>query len=1260
MRFVRNGPDIPERLLQAHEDGHVVLFCGAGISYPAGLPSFARLVDQLYGNLNIAPDAEQQAAIKTKRFDTAISLLENGVVGGREVVRTELARILAPNLDTIGVNATHKALLTLSQTREGRTRLVTTNFDRLFEKAIDETNLEVERFRAPMLPVPKSRWDGLVYLHGLLSAEPSAQELDRLVVSSGDFGLAYLIERWAARFVGELFQNYTVCFVGYSIDDPVLRYMTDALAADRLLGEAPLEMFAFGSCSKSKEKEQTNKWKARNVTPILYREFRHHQYLHRTLREWAKIYRDGVFGKEQIVTRYASSIPLASASQDDFVGRVLWALSDPSGLPAKRFADHDPVPSLDWLEPLSEKRYRHIDLSRFGVTPHADGNDKLTYGLILRPCPHTRAPWMSLVDEGGTGREWDDVMSNLAHWLLRHLDDPKLLLWLTKRGGRLHPELIRRIEWRLEELGQLETDGNTDELDRIRDSAPRAIPRPFMRTLWRLLLVGRMKSLLSTADIFQWRERFERDGLTTALRFELRDLLTPRVALRPPFRWDGDGKIPDEPERIHVECEVVLSSDRPHSDLRDLRSSPCWSEALPDLLDDFGALLRDAMDLMRELGEADDWRDRSYVHRPSVQEHSQNRNFRDWTALIELARDAWLATAAVAREQARFIAEAWQRVKYPVFRRLAFFSAMHDDVIPLRQGLDWLLADDHWWLWSPQCRREVMRLLTTMSPKLDDDLLADLEHAVLVGPPRAMYENDLEDERWIRIVEREVWLRLAKMNEAGTALGEDAKAKFDNLTVRHPDWRLQEENREEFSFWIGDGSELRRHVAMPHRRRDLVHWIREHPETPQWPNEDDWDRRCLADFPTTACALYALARDDNWPIDRWHEALEAWFDEKLIKQSWRYMAPVLAIAPDDVLRQLVHGVGFWLESLSNTFDGHEALFLDLCRRILALDDGEDANQDTNDLFSRAISHPTGQVTEALLNWWYRSSPEDKQALPNELRVIFTDLCDVRIGKFRHSRILLVTHAVSLFNVDREWTERHLLPLFDWSCEAEACAAWEGLLWSSRLYYPLMECIKRPFLDTAQHYEKLGPHREHYPALLTSAALDRGDTFTMKELRTAIKALPPKGLQIAANALSRALDSSGEQRAEYWRNRALPYLRSIWPRSLDLRTPAVSESLAKVCIAARDAFPEALDELRHWLLPPQHPGRLMYRLKESKLCEKFPEYALDFLELIVDYKSAWGVRECLEQIQVVDAELIDDQRFQRLRERLRQFGQELEQ
>ena len=55
--------------------------------------------------------------------------------------------------------------------------------------------LRVTIFQAPLLPVPKTRWNGLVYLHGLLAARPNADNLNSLVLSSGDFGLAYLTER---------------------------------------------------------------------------------------------------------------------------------------------------------------------------------------------------------------------------------------------------------------------------------------------------------------------------------------------------------------------------------------------------------------------------------------------------------------------------------------------------------------------------------------------------------------------------------------------------------------------------------------------------------------------------------------------------------------------------------------------------------------------------------------------------------------------------------------------------------------------------------------------------------------------------------------------------------------------------------------------------------------------------------------------------------------------------------------------------------
>ncbi len=62
MQFIKNGPDIPERLLQAHEDGRVVFFCGAGISYPARLPRFPDLVKKIFNVLGETPNAIQQAA----------------------------------------------------------------------------------------------------------------------------------------------------------------------------------------------------------------------------------------------------------------------------------------------------------------------------------------------------------------------------------------------------------------------------------------------------------------------------------------------------------------------------------------------------------------------------------------------------------------------------------------------------------------------------------------------------------------------------------------------------------------------------------------------------------------------------------------------------------------------------------------------------------------------------------------------------------------------------------------------------------------------------------------------------------------------------------------------------------------------------------------------------------------------------------------------------------------------------------------------
>ncbi|WP_294106129.1 SIR2 family protein, partial [Thiolapillus sp.] len=557
MQFIADGPEIPNVLLQAHEEGRVVFFCGAGISYPAGLPDFKGLVEQIYRRIGTVFTERERYAFDREQYDATLDLLERRLPGPRRAVRRALAQVLKTGLGHKDAYDTHAALLRLARSPEDSLRLVTTNFDRMFHAAARRTKQEFHAYTAPMLPIPKnSRWNGLVYLHGRLPEEPDDTALNQLVVTSGDFGLAYLTERWAARFVSELFRNYVVCFVGYSINDPVLRYMMDALAADRMLGEVTPQAWALGDCEPGQEHRKTIEWEAKGVTPILYEVpagSHDHSALYQTLHAWADTYCDDIQGKERIVDNYALKNPSDSTPQNDFVGRMLWALSDKSGLPAKRFADFNPVPSLDWLlEAFSDEHFQHSDLAR---------------------------------------------------WLRRYLNDPRLIIWIAQREGPLPSQWVLKTREALHDFASLERDGKTAVLDEIRSRSPKAIPGPLMRTLWRLLLSGRVKSSGRDSDpnsdlcsnLKRWKEDLKQEGVTATLRWELREMLAPQVVLKKPFFSDNEAENIDEPTQIsqlmEMDWELALTTDHLHLALHEIADEH-WTSALPLLLEDFQQLLR--------------------------------------------------------------------------------------------------------------------------------------------------------------------------------------------------------------------------------------------------------------------------------------------------------------------------------------------------------------------------------------------------------------------------------------------------------------------------------------------------------------------------------------------------------------------------------------------------------------------------------------------------------------------------------------------
>jgi hypothetical protein len=86
------------------------------------------------------------------------------------------------------------------------------------------------------------------------------------------------------------------------------------------------------------------------------------------------------------------------------------------------------------------------------------------------------------------------------------------------------------------------------------------------------------------------------------------------------------------------------------------------------------------------------------------------------------------------------------------------------------------------------------------------------------------------------------------------------------------------------------------------------------------------------------------------------------------------------------------------------------------------------------------------------------------------------------------------------------------------------------------------------------------------------------------------------------------------------------------------------------VAAQDAFPDALNSVRHWLQPLEHPDYVVNLLHEAKISEKLPAQALEFLSIVIDKNNQLHPRDLddlLQTIRNAEPALASDSRFKRL-------------
>ena len=638
---------IPEKLRRAQEDGEVVFFCGAGISMPAGLPSFKGLVEAVLTDLlpkreMCQPGSTEALAWKAfddDKYDEALGILETPRKGGyepkdvRERVHHHLTR---PKIKTL---EKHLILARLADLDTDKGRLVTTNFDDLFEKALEGSNHTMAVHVAPALPPAKPETSrGLTYLHGSLGHSTDNRGL---VITMADFGTAYMLEGWARRFVIELYRHFHVVFIGYRVEDPTMRYLVSALAASREENRHFKDAYAFAPYRKDKDVPHTKgeaeqEWELKGLIPLAYDTTDEHDQLWQELKDWADDHRQGIIGRQQAVARLGKFPP--RHENDPTIREIAWALKDKAV--AKHFADlvGKDRPDPGWIAYLQKA------------------------GLVNQPVGQTEEGQpicVPLVSRVLTNHLYlNEATFHLGRWISCCIDRREALDFALAEGGVVHSDLRQQVQRRLTDNGE-------------------SIPYG-LRRIWQVLADNDYAHALSAKGnrTFSRHARLGPNN-TFAIRTFL-DRLRPIPVFKVKLSFfDEQGDSSPERPRDWCEIDIELVGFNGAHDVDEFRErAEDWDGALAGMADDITTRLKEALDWLQEFDLASPDEDPTHIEYRSISPHEQNAHAHTWTQLIALARDSYDALVvsgdAAAAER---LTRRWQSLSFPVFRRLALYAA---------------------------------------------------------------------------------------------------------------------------------------------------------------------------------------------------------------------------------------------------------------------------------------------------------------------------------------------------------------------------------------------------------------------------------------------------------------------------------------------------------------------------------------------------------------------------------------------------------
>ena len=1230
MRFFADGPSIPDELLTARDQDRVVFFCGAGVSRAkANLPDFFGLARQVTKTLGVPPDAPAMKLLAEaeeigNRLDIGGLIPADRIFGQLErdfsppqVIHRAVAQTLTPqnNPDL----SAHQTLLRLATTRHGAIRLVTTNFDRLFDACLPE----LQTYPPPRLPdlSREKDFNGVIYLHGKINETGDGAEGGQFVLSSSEFGRAYLSEGWATSFVKEILKKYLVVFVGYSADDPPMQYLLEALngSAGSVGG-----VYAFQSGAHD---DAAAKWRHKGVTAISYSEVSAHKALWETLDAWAI--------RADDPTKWVDSIIEMSRSGPENLlpferGQVAHVVSTVEG--ARKFGEGDSLPPATWLC-VFDPSCRYGEPSKIGNFwedgPIVDPFD--LYSLDSDPIPDKTSP-----DEYNSKRNtppdaWDafaltnqdkwkdqspandrqrrgnwfrresclsDRQIKLGIWL-SHVADQPASVWWAVRQTWLHPSICRVIN---QQIFELKTEIN-----------------PAVLSAWRYLIdkwsegrIGRDSewySLQSDINTHGWDEIYLR-------RFSA--LAKPYMAVSGAF---GNRAVPNFVSEFTLNDLITIDVNYPK--LPNLNEIP--ESYLPRLVIALRRVLEAALELETEKSDYG-----PKIHCPIAKDTSMRGESSGRSSGIS----GWLLFYIKYLEMlisADIAAARSECLKWPndpdLFARLRVWALGKPELVSVDKFDDAFDALSTEVFWDEFHARDLLMSLSARWNGLGDSARNKIEQKILDGPAKWGTETGEEFEKWHAW---EILKRLHWFEQQGLTLQCDLDTITDELKKQAPDWKPQfasdaAQSRElvvgrvssdtdysalmlePLSFLLSKAEDMGKH-RRGFTRLDPFSGLSRH--------------RPVRAF----AALRIAAKNGDFPGWAWSTFLGA---EQRINDKTKFSAFVaeqICRYSDPELANLVYPVASWFHKIAlNLAANQHKIFLALAEKLIAalslqtVASRTAIGRSSKDVDWRleAIHSPTGRLADALLNDSSVKSLGASACLPNDWRLLVEKILSLPDDLHRHGLVIFSQQLNWFFQVDPEWTKTSLLSFLNSKDLQDQEALWAGILSGDGLSGPDIFIFLKPHMLHLVNAGVLKKHSEWAALadlLLSAWALTDTSTgekwITDEELREALLHFND---DVRSHVLWQAGSWTKEMREE-WAPLLLELLRNVWPKQLVAKSEVVSKRLIDLAFVDKGIFPEMVAAILPLLTEISDQYYLLATL-EQPCVDMITGYPLETLSLI---------------------------------------------